>query len=344
MNFRKLCRFALVFFLIIVLQGNAIAATIHGTVYEWNTFKPLKNSVVEINSTPEQNFVATDSEYSFNLTPGTYTINASYIEGNRVVYKSQEEVIISDEGEYIHDLLLFPPSHEELLNQDNFEVPDLDYEETGPVSQAKYQYAVLVSAFLALIVLLLAVYLLKKRHKKSTTILSPEVSREQYLLRPENPIKDAVFSEKAENDSSENIAEISELSSEQFAEKSAGSSDTEEFILQRSKSTEEAKDLPDFSFHEDKPGKSSSEISKHSKINLPEDLKELLDLIRASGNRITQRELRKKSPYSESKVSLMLSDLEERGLIEKFKKGRGNIIRIPDVHISRQTKYESKKE
>jgi uncharacterized membrane protein len=342
-NFRKLCRFALVLFLIIVLQGNAIAATIHGTVYEWNTFKTLDNSVIEINSIPEQNFVATDSEYSFNLTPGTYTINASYIEGDKVVYTAREEVVISGEGEYIHDLLLFPLSPEELLNQDTFEVPNLDYEETEPVSQAKYQYAVLVSAFLALIVLLLAGYLLKKRHEKSTTIISPGISREQYLLQPENPIKDAVFSEKAETDSSGNIVEISELSSEQFAEKSEGTPYTED-IQQRIKSTAEAKDLPDSSFHEEEPGKSSSETSRHSKINLPEDLKELLDLIRASGNRITQRELRKKSPYSESKVSLMLSDLEERGLIEKFKKGRGNIIRIPDIHISRQTKRESKKE
>ena len=84
-----------------------------------------------------------------------------------------------------------------------------------------------------------------------------------------------------------------------------------------------------------------SVIFKDREINLPEDLKELLNLIRNNGNRITQRELRKKSPYSESKVSLMLSDLEERGLIEKFKRGRGNIIRIPDEHLSKQTEDDS---
>ena len=109
MNFRKLCWLALVFFLITVFQGNAIAATIHGTVYEWNTFKPLNNSVVEINSIPEQNLIATNSEYSFNLTPGNYTINASYLDGNKVIYTAREEVVISDEGEYVLDLLLFPP-------------------------------------------------------------------------------------------------------------------------------------------------------------------------------------------------------------------------------------------
>jgi len=75
------------------------------------------------------------------------------------------------------------------------------------------------------------------------------------------------------------------------------------------------------------------EVMGDPETYLPEDLKEVLELIRVSGNRITQLELRKKSRYSESKVSLMLSDLEERGMIEKFKKGRGNIIRIPDEQV-----------
>jgi uncharacterized membrane protein len=326
-----------------VFQGNAIAATIHGTVYEWDTFKPLNNSVVEINSTPEQNIIATDSEYLFNLTPGTYTINASYLEGNRIVYTAHEKVVISGKGEYRHDLLLFPPSHEELLDQDNFEVPSLDYEETEPASEANSRYAVLAPAFLVLIVLLLAAYLLGKRHEKSTKTPFPEGYREPYLLEPGNPIKDAIFSEETETDSARNILETSELSSEQFAEEFEGTSNTGKSI-QQNRLTEEAQNISNSPFHEKEPNKSSSETKEHSKLNLPEDLKELLEMVRASGHRITQRELWKKSPYSESKVSLMLSDLEERGLIEKFKRGRGNIIRIPDVHISKQTKHESKKE
>ncbi|AKB54020.1 MULTISPECIES: helix-turn-helix transcriptional regulator [Methanosarcina] len=327
-----------------VSQGNAIAATIHGTVYEWDTFKPLNNSVVEINSTPEQNVIATDSEYSFNLTPGIYTINASYLEGNKIVYIAQEKVEISGEGEYIHDLLLFPPSHEELLDQDNFEAPYLDYEETEPVPQANSNYAVLAPAFLVLIVLLLALllaaYLLGKKHQKSARTSFPEECQEPYL--PKCPIKNEIYSEEVEIDSSKNIIETSELSSEQFAEKSEGTSNDK--YIQQNRLTEEAQNISSSPVYENEPNKSNLEIKEHSKLNLPEDLKELLEMIRASGNRITQRELRKKSPYSESKVSLMLSDLEERGLIEKFKKGRGNIIRIPDMHISKQTKHESKKE
>ncbi|MDD2339998.1 MAG: MarR family transcriptional regulator [Methanosarcina sp.] len=359
MNYRKLCRFALVFFLVIVFQGNAIAATIHGTAYEWYTFKPLNNTVVEINSTPEQNFIATDSEYSFNLTPGTYAINASYFEGNRVIYKAQEVVVISDEGEYVHDLLLFPPYDDEgLLNQDEVEIFDLGYEETDPVSQPDSQYIFLAPAFLALIILLLAGYFLKKRHEKSETFFYSEGDRESYLQQPESPKIDTEFSDEATTGSADNFIGSSEAYYEQFDQKPEVIPDTDKSLQQRSKPEEEIHkpkeetldtpddtpdDTKDSYFHNEDSNKSSPEAPKHSKHNLPDDLKELLELIRASGNRITQRELRKKSPYSESKVSLMLSDLEERGLIEKFKKGRGNIIRIPDMHILKQKERESKK-
>ena len=59
---------------------------------------------------------------------------------------------------------------------------------------------------------------------------------------------------------------------------------------------------------------------------LPNDLKEVMDVINQSGGRTTQVEIREKIPYSEAKISLMLDDLEDRGLIRKIKKGRGNII------------------
>jgi len=283
-------------------QGNAFAATIHGTVYEWESFKPLDNAVVEINSTPEQNFVATNANYSFNLTPGTYLITANYFEGKTIVYTAKEEVVISDKGEYVHDLLLFPTYNEELLNHSGFEVPNLNFDETKHVDQANSQNYVFVSVFLVFIlVLLLAGYFVKKRYLKPLVITNrfPDGDREPKTLQPESPI-----------DEEENLDDTFEIS----------------FKLPATSSVD------------------VGNLQEDREINLPEDLKELLNLIRTNGNRITQRELRKKSPYSESKVSLMLSDLEERGLIEKFKRGRGNIIRIPDEHLSKQTEDESKQE
>ncbi len=167
MNFRKLSRIACVFLLIFFTQGDALAATIHGTVYEWNSFKPLNNTVIEVNSTPTQYFVATDANYSFNLTPGTYLITANYFEGKTLVYTAKETVVISSEGEYVHDLLLFPPNEEELLSQNGSEVPDPNFDTAQPVSQPNSENVYLVPAFLALIVVtLLGIYLLSHLLKK----------------------------------------------------------------------------------------------------------------------------------------------------------------------------------
>ncbi len=59
---------------------------------------------------------------------------------------------------------------------------------------------------------------------------------------------------------------------------------------------------------------------------LPEELAELLELIRREGGRVKQSELRRLLGCSEAKLSLMLADLEHRGRIRKIRKGRGNII------------------
>jgi len=42
--------------------------------------------------------------------------------------------------------------------------------------------------------------------------------------------------------------------------------------------------------------------------------------------RLTQKEIRKEIPLSEAKISLIISEMEHKGVVEKIKKGRGNII------------------
>jgi len=57
------------------------------------------------------------------------------------------------------------------------------------------------------------------------------------------------------------------------------------------------------------------------------DIEEFILAIKESGGRITQKELRIKFPkYSEAKVSLVVTELESKGRVEKIKKGRGNVI------------------
>jgi uncharacterized membrane protein len=66
------------------------------------------------------------------------------------------------------------------------------------------------------------------------------------------------------------------------------------------------------------------------KLPLPSDLQEVIDIIRGQRGRITQKELCGRLKCSDAKVSLMLADLERRNFIEKFKKGRGNVVVLKD--------------
>ena len=65
---------------------------------------------------------------------------------------------------------------------------------------------------------------------------------------------------------------------------------------------------------------------ENSSKELTQELQQVLDIIKDQGGRTTQKEIRKKMPQSEGKVSLIVAELEHKGLVEKIKKGRGNII------------------
>ena len=71
---------------VLALAGPALAdstANVHGTAYRWDTFEPLDNAVVEVNSTPSQSMVAKYGVYSFDLMPGDYNITADYYENTK---------------------------------------------------------------------------------------------------------------------------------------------------------------------------------------------------------------------------------------------------------------------
>lgn len=68
------------------------------------------------------------------------------------------------------------------------------------------------------------------------------------------------------------------------------------------------------------------QVAKVSKPSVPDDLKELVAFIKQEGGRTTQKDIRKHIPLSEAKISLMIAELEDKGIIKKIKKGRGNII------------------
>ncbi len=67
-------------------------------------------------------------------------------------------------------------------------------------------------------------------------------------------------------------------------------------------------------------------LKKAKKVEHKEDLNSIVDIIKKHGGRTTQKEIRKEIPLSEAKVSLMIAELEHRGMVKKIKKGRGNIV------------------
>lgn len=68
------------------------------------------------------------------------------------------------------------------------------------------------------------------------------------------------------------------------------------------------------------------ELKQESQLH--PDVEQLLSFIKKEG-RATQKDIRQQFPVSEAKISLMLTELEAKGLIKKIKKGRGNIITLP---------------
>jgi len=87
-----------------------------------------------------------------------------------------------------------------------------------------------------------------------------------------------------------------------------------------------APDIPEPVEIPPEPPENTAKPIENKTRELPDDLRELYDMILKKGGRTTQKEIRKDAKYGEAKVSLMLADLENRGLVKKIKKGRSNII------------------
>ncbi len=431
---------------VLVLAEPALAtstATVHGTAYRWDTFEPLDNAVVEVNSTPSQSMVAKYGVYSFDLAPGDYNITADYYENSSVKYSASEIITVKDQGKYLLDLLLFPVYSEELMgdsevnglsenqkaasyslsnttnsltdtstgsttSKDNSSSMNLaDQNITGYING---NYLPIVA--LLLLILLAAGYRVSRKDKKieknqpfrgrrisgteavekghptgdlfkpvkvpdiSVEVrderivvphesLEPEIKWKSQVQEPQvkpfetvssaesvadpvkpvrEPVKESLqehqelIKEPVNNQLKPAITEFSpEIPEEKIQEESADikvdSKDNEkemvESELQKDKQgilSEEADDKPT----ESPETETETETASKKKLPLPADLQEVMDIIRGQGGRITQKDLRSKLKYSEGKVSLMLADLERRELIEKFKRGRGNVIILRD--------------
>jgi uncharacterized membrane protein len=245
--------------LLLIIPVNAeTTATVHGEIYNWETFEPVENAVVTVNSTPKQSIVAEYGVYTFSLSPGNYQITAKSYQNGTIAYRTQENITIKSGGNYSLDLLLTPVYDTNLLNDTESSQISESFENDSKLIDGKENDNHLIIYLVPVIVFSLAA-------------LSFIVFKRYY---------------SGQNDT------VGELPP------SADFQETEQLLMDED--------------------------------SLPDDLQKVFDVVKKSGGRITQKDLRNRLKYSEAKISLMVSDLEERGYVEKFKKGRGNVIRIVD--------------
>ena len=270
-------RLLLIAIVIILIPQTVSAITIHGTVYEWSTFEPLDNALVEVNSTPTQFRVAASGVYSFNLQPGDYLIKTSYYQNDTLVYYGEDTLTVTDyEGNYVFDILMFP-LHEEVEEFTDVDIGNVTYDVEDNILPG-FDLTYTAVALLILMIMGAAAYYHYNRKDELENESEPAES-----IEPGGSIKS----------------------------------------IEPKKSSESAEPVPEVHSENDYPNDRgpAPDIDK-----LPDDLKEIIHILESQGGRMTQKDLRARLNCSEAKVSLMITDLEDRGLVHKVKKGRGNII------------------
>ena len=110
------------FFWIFLVASVALAADIHGSIYDFSLNK-MGNVVVEIDTAPKQFYVSKDGAYSFTVPIGFYAVKAEHYEGRLLVSSTSENITVKDEGDYILDLVLFPVIDAEELLEDEIKAP-----------------------------------------------------------------------------------------------------------------------------------------------------------------------------------------------------------------------------
>ncbi|MCC4770989.1 MarR family transcriptional regulator [Methanosarcina sp. DH2] len=274
------------------LADSNITATVHGGTYVWDTFEPINDTVIDINSTPPQSIVAKDGTYSFELVPGDYAITASYYKNNTLIYSKEATLKIEGEGDYVLDLLLYPVSENTVTEATAARINNPDSVNptgTGNDSSTISYLPVVLTLFL----LLGGSYRFSRRHKKM------EKNRFQKEKSNTSGLLEKILGESIGYGVKPELGSIRETTCV-----------TEPMM--------------------EPAGNSENETAALRKPPISTDLREVLDVIRGHKGRITQKDLRGRLEYSEVKVSLLLSELEKRGLVKKFKNGRENIVILID--------------
>jgi len=216
------------FIILILIIPFAGAATLSGTVYD-NTLNIVTDAVVTIDTAPKQQFVAKNGSYTFEIPPGSYTLEVQYLSELGDSITQSEQVLVEQEGEFVFDVIVFEGLDDVVILKD--EIEDID-QDLQLLEQEDISFKYWIIAFVA--ILLMGIILI---------VIG-------FLIAPKKHVDDL----------------------------------------------------------------------------LEDDANKVVKYIKEHNGRVTQKMLREKFPFSEAKISLIVSELEHNGILQKIKKGKGNII------------------
>jgi uncharacterized membrane protein len=267
----------------------AAESTVHGSVYDWSTFGTVNNAIIDVYSmpgnSPVNHYVARTGSYSFSLPKGDYMLVATAGTGTPDEVSATENISVTDSGERIIDLILFPSGGLDDLAgfTENNVTPTLSPAENptllpDPTEQpSSGNFALWLGGgaiLLAIVAIVAGLMLLRALRPKKADVKPPAI---------EGQVK------------TETVPSV-----------------------------REPVEPPEKKMQAALPPQPLQPTVQN--LLLPEDCRQVLAIIEKNDGRITQLDLRKMLPYSEAKVSLIVSDLESRGLVKKIKKGRGNVL------------------
>jgi len=242
--------------ILIILLPTIQAATLKGSVYNSN-LDLEKDVLIEINTIPQQQFLAKNGDYEFELNPGKYQLTARKGE-----IEIMEEVEIIKEGNFLFDVFLlndlteenelWQNSEEELFNEEmeeqNTSIGDSDNNNDDNEEIEWWRWTI------GIVVVLFSFQRIYRARKKY------------------GPIQ--IFRKRVKRESKKTLEQH------------------------------------------------KAELEKE-----PGYIDKAIEIIKKHDGRISQKELRKEMLYlSEAKISLIVTELEHKGKVEKVKKGRGNVI------------------
>ncbi|WP_424356991.1 helix-turn-helix transcriptional regulator [Methanocella sp. MCL-LM] len=287
--------------LAMIATPQALAeSTVYGKVYDWSTFDVINHSVVMIDTVPVQKVVSTNGSYSLKIPEGNYTISATSGYGSKALY-GYENITVSGSGEYKIDLLLFPDSNLTALEIFGQHLPSptpdappvTDNQPPGnaaPETPGILQDSLLPAAIAGFVLVAIIVSAIAG-----------------YVLAKRR--KPAERSSKPDTSS-----KLNELLSDTGTVPAPEPDEPAVNVEAEAKQEQVIQPV-------DQP---------HAKPSwervLRPDCKSVIATIEKNGGRITQLDLRKSLPYSEAKISLIISELEDAGYLKKIKRGRGNVL------------------